>query len=71
MTKKSKVRSLHFISSDLRNSLNGSVYLKGDAMPSNGFRNRQETEGPSSATSLIGYGKAKTKSSTSECTSVW
>ena len=71
MTKKSKVRSLHFISSDLRNLLNGSVYLKGDAMPSNGFRNRQETEGSSSATSLIGYGKAKTKSSTSECTSVW
>lgn len=36
------MRSRHFISSDLRNFLNGRVYLKGNAMPSNGFRNRQE-----------------------------
>lgn len=42
VTKKSKVRSRHFISSDSRNSLNGRVYLKGNAMPSNGFRDRQE-----------------------------
>ena len=34
MTKKNKVRSLHFRPIDLRNSFNGKVYLKGNGMKS-------------------------------------
>ena len=34
VTKKNKVRSLHFRPNDLRNSFNGRVYLNGNAMKS-------------------------------------